>query len=121
MQDPIALSTLIDSQRQWSKAKVGINATEFPRNISFCGHTIAAEVPVFEVVDATQDERYSDNPLVVGEPFIRFYAGVPLINRKGYKMGTISVIDTKPGQLNEEQICTLQWWTLLKCSVVLLR
>lgn len=105
---PIALISLIDAQRQWFKAKVGIDANEFTRDISFCGHTIAAETAVFEIHDATQDERFLDNPLVVGEPYIRFYAGVPLINNNGFKMGTISVMDTKPGELNEEQIYTLQ-------------
>ena len=105
---PIALISLIDAQRQWFKAKVGIDSNEFPREISFCGHTIAAETAVFEITDATQDERFLDNPLVTGDPYIRFYAGVPLINGNGYKMGTISVLDTKPGELNEEQIYTLQ-------------
>ncbi len=105
---PIALISLIDANRQWFKAKVGIDANEFSREISFCGHTIAAEAAVFEIHDATQDERFLDNPLVVEEPYIRFYAGVPLINNNGFKMGTISVMDTKPGELNEEQIYTLQ-------------
>ncbi len=105
---PIALISLIDAQRQWFKARVGIDATEFPRNISFCGHTIATDALVFEVNDATQDERFLDNPLVTGDPFIRFYAGVPLINSNGFKMGTIAVFDTRPGTLNEEQIYTLQ-------------
>lgn len=105
---PIALISLMDAQRQWFKARVGIDAAEFPRNISFCGHTIATDAPVFEVNDATQDERFLDNPLVTGDPFIRFYAGVPLINSNGFKMGTIAVSDTQPGALNEEQIYTLQ-------------
>lgn len=105
---PIAIISLMDAQRQWFKARVGIDATEFPRNISFCGHTITSDVPVFEVIDATQDERFLDNPLVTGDPFIRFYAGAPLISSNGFKMGTIAVFDTKPGALNEEQAYTLQ-------------
>ncbi|MDD2792845.1 MAG: GAF domain-containing sensor histidine kinase [Sediminibacterium sp.] len=105
---PIAIISLMDAQRQWFKARVGIDATEFPRNISFCGHTITSDDPVFEVNDATQDERFLDNPLVTGDPYIRFYAGAPLINSNGFKMGTIAVFDTKPGALNEEQMYTLQ-------------
>lgn len=105
---PIALISLIDAKRQWFKAKVGIEATEFPRDISFCGHTIMAEAHFFEITDTTTDERFADNPLVVGEPYIRFYAGVPLVSLNGFKMGTISVLDTKPGELNAEQIYTLQ-------------
>lgn len=105
---PIALISLIDAKRQWFKAKYGIEANEFPREISFCGHTITAETAIFEIADATQDERFLDNPLVVSDPYIRFYAGVPLINAGGFKVGTISVLDTKPGILNAEQVFTLQ-------------
>lgn len=115
---PIALISLIDSKRQWFKAKVGIDLNEFPRDISFCGHTIIADTEVFEITDTSEDERFLDNPLVIGEPYIRYYAGVPLINQNGYKMGTISVLDTKPGEINAEQIFTLQ--TLARQVVKLL-
>ncbi len=115
---PIALISLIDAKRQWFKAKVGIELNEFPRDISFCGHTIIADSEVFEITDTSEDERFLDNPLVIGEPFIRYYAGVPLINQNGYKMGTISVLDTKPGEINNEQIFTLQ--TLARQVVKLL-
>ena len=115
---PIALISLIDAKRQWFKAKVGIELNEFPRDISFCGHTIIADTEVFEITDTSEDERFLDNPLVIGEPFIRYYAGVPLINQNGYKMGTISVLDTKPGEINAEQIFTLQ--TLARQVVKLL-
>ena len=115
---PIALISLIDAKRQWFKAKVGIELNEFPRDISFCGHTIIADSEVFEITDTSEDERFLDNPLVIGEPFIRYYAGVPLINKNGYKMGTISVLDTKPGEINAEQIFTLQ--TLARQVVKLL-
>ena len=115
---PIALISLIDAKRQWFKAKVGIELNEFPRDISFCGHTIIADTEVFEITDTAEDERFLDNPLVIGEPFIRYYAGVPLINQNGYKMGTISVLDTKPGEINAEQIFTLQ--TLARQVVKLL-
>ncbi len=115
---PIALISLIDANRQWFKARYGLDMKEFPREISFCGHTITANTAIFEIADATQDERFIDNPLVVGEPYIRFYTGVPLINSNGFKVGTISVMDTKPGELNEEQIFTLQ--TLARQVVKLL-
>jgi len=115
---PIALISLIDANRQWFKARYGLDMKEFPRDISFCGHTITANTAIFEIADATQDERFIDNPLVVGEPYIRFYTGVPLINSNGFKVGTISVMDTKPGELNEEQIFTLQ--TLARQVVKLL-
>lgn len=115
---PIALVSLIDQQRQWFKAKLGIEANEFPRDISFCGHTINADTAVFEVSDATKDERFLDNPLVVESPYIRFYTGIPLINNNGFKVGTISVMDTQPRILNEVQIFTLQ--TLARQVVKLL-
>lgn len=115
---PIALISLIDAKRQWFKAKIGIDAIEFPREISFCAHTIAAEIEAFEVPDATKDERFFDSPLVVGEPFIQFYAGVPLVNSNGFKMGTLSVMDMKPSELNSEQFFTLQ--TLARQVVKLL-
>lgn len=115
---PIALISLIDANRQWFKARYGLDMKEFPREISFCGHTITANTAIFEITDATQDERFIDNPLVIGDPYIRFYTGVPLINSNGFKVGTISVMDTKPGALNEEQIFTLQ--TLARQVVKLL-
>ncbi len=115
---PIALISLIDANRQWFKAKYGLDMKEFPRDISFCGHTITSNTAIFEITDATQDERFIDNPLVIGEPYIRFYTGVPLINSNGFKVGTISVMDTKPSELNEEQIFTLQ--TLARQVVKLL-
>lgn len=115
---PIALVSLIDQKRQWFKAKLGIEANEFPREISFCGHTINSDSVVFEVSDATTDERFLDNPLVIESPYIRFYTGVPLINNNGFKVGTISVMDTQPRFLNEVQIYTLQ--TLARQVVKLL-
>lgn len=115
---PIALVSLIDQKRQWFKAKLGIEANEFPREISFCGHTITSDSVVFEVSDATTDERFLDNPLVIESPYIRFYTGVPLINNNGFKVGTISVMDTQPRFLNEVQIYTLQ--TLARQVVKLL-
>ena len=105
---PISLISLVDYSRQWFKAKVGIDATETPRDISFCGHAILMDHDFFEVADALQDARFFDNPLVLSAPNIRFYAGVQLVSRKGFKIGMLCVNDTKPNKLNQEQIFALR-------------
>jgi sigma-B regulation protein RsbU (phosphoserine phosphatase) len=99
---PIAYIALVDSDRQWFKAKCGIHADETGRDISFCGHTIMQAGPLI-VPDATRDERFRDNPLVVGEPYIRFYAGYPLSGPKGYKVGTFCIADRRPRTLDAGQ------------------
>ena len=96
---PISAITLVESSRQWFKAKVGLEDRETSRNISFCGHAIAANTDLYQVEDATKSEIFFDNPLVTGNPNIRFYAGVPLVNANGLKLGTLCVIDNKPKQL----------------------
>ncbi len=92
---PTALVSLIDRDRQWFPARVGLEAAETPRSVSFCSHAIHQEGP-FVVPDATADPRFAGNPLVVGEANIRFYAGAPLITPEGYRIGTLCIIGTVP-------------------------
>lgn len=101
MRTQIALVSLVDGDRQWFKSRQGLEATETPRDISFCGHTILGR-DVFVVEDASEDPRFADNPLVTAEPNIRFYAGCPLTMRNGFNVGTLCVIDDQPNMLTAD-------------------
>lgn len=99
---PIALVSLVDTDRQWFKSRYGLDAPETPRDVSFCGHVVAAEAPLI-VRDSFADERFSDNPLVRGEPHVRFYAGVPLRTPDGFVLGSLCTIDHEARDFSREQ------------------
>jgi len=100
---PIALISLVDDTRQWFKAKIGLDVCETSRELAFCAHAILENKPLI-IEDAREDSRFSDNPLVVGEPHVIFYAGFPLYTSNGFCVGTLCVIDNKPKKLSEYQI-----------------
>ncbi|NIC42169.1 diguanylate cyclase domain-containing protein [Aquabacterium sp. A08] len=104
---PIALVSLIDRDRQWFKSRVGLDATETPRDQAFCAHAILQTAPLV-VGDATQDPRFLDNPLVTDAPGIRFYAGVPIRTSGGVALGTLCAIDDKPRRPGPDDIQALQ-------------
>ena len=105
---PVALITLIDRDRQWSKSHYGIGAEETPLEYSFCAHAIEQGKEVFYIRDAREDRRFSTNPLVTGEPYVAFYAGVPLLTPEGEALGTLCVIDRVPRDLTEDQLSALR-------------
>lgn len=104
---PMSLITLIDVDKQWFKARIGIDGNETARSVSFCAHAILSD-ELMEIQNALDDERFFDNPFVIDDPNIRYYAGMPLITNNGYKLGTLCVLDRVPRHLNEEQYGALK-------------
>ena len=99
----VALVSLVDENRQWFKSCAGMELSETPRDISFCGHAILGD-GAFVIPDALQDERFCDNPMVAGPPHVRFYAGCPLRGPGGRKLGTLCIIDSKPRAFSDEDV-----------------
>ncbi len=100
---PTALVSLIDDGRQWFKARYGLEASETSREVSFCGHVVAAGETMF-VSDATKDTRFMDNPFVAGDPGVRAYFGVPLMTARGEALGTLCALDTEPRTFTDKQL-----------------
>lgn len=103
MNAPIVLISLVDADRQWFKSCRGVAISETPRDQSFCAWAILEPEAVLVVEDATVDDRFNDMQTVIGEPYIRFYAGAPLVNRAGRPLGTLCVLDTRPRVLTEDE------------------
>ena len=114
----ISLIIFVDENRQWFKSKVGIDTTETPKEIAFCNHAIQTPNAIFVIEDSSKDSRFKDNPLVKGDPNVKFYAGVPLVDKDQYALGTLCVIDDKPQKLSDIQLDALR--TLSKSVVNLL-
>ncbi len=106
-QTPIAVISLVDRDRQWFKARHGLGPAETSRDCAFCAHAILEEAPMV-IPDALSDHRFSDNPLVTSEPYIRLYAGAPLITPEGFKIGTLCVIDRVSRELDAGQVAVLR-------------
>lgn len=104
---PMSLVSLVDAERQWFKSNIGVDVSETPRDISFCGHAVL-EDDVFAIHDTALDPRFSDNPLVTGGPGIRFYAGCPIRGNDSNKVGTLCIMDVQPRKFTEEDASLLK-------------
>jgi diguanylate cyclase (GGDEF)-like protein len=106
LRTPIVMISLVDRDRQWFKSRFGIDVDETPRSISFCDHAIRHDTPTI-VPNALDDPRFANNPLVLGEPHIRFYLGVPLCSPKGFNVGTLCAIDREPREASQEEVAAM--------------
>lgn len=104
---PMAMITLVDEDRHWFKSRVGMEASETARSVAFCEHAAAEPDKVFVVQDARLDSRFQTNPLVTSGPFIRFYAGAPIVSPEGLVMGTVCALDTEPRVISAEHLARL--------------
>lgn len=121
MDMPVVLISLVDQNRQWFKACYGVDVREMPRNMAFCSYTVLSD-DVMVVHDATKDERFKDNPLVTGEPGIRFYAGAPLLTEAGSRIGTLCVVDVKPHEeFSDKKQLLLQKMAKITMERIILR
>ncbi len=114
-QTPIAMVSFVDRDRQWFKARIGVQVSETSRDMAFCAHAILCPQDLLIVPDASKDDRFFDHPLVTDAPKIRFYAGAPLVTEGGFALGTLCVVDHSPKELSPEQIKAL---TILRNQVV---
>jgi signal transduction histidine kinase len=105
---PIALVSFVDKDRQWFKSNLGLKTKSTARIDSFCSHAIESPTEPFIIKDSRIDERFKENPLVVGDPNIVFYAGIPIVTEDGLSLGTVCIIDNKPRELNEKQILAMK-------------
>ncbi|MGC8522014.1 MAG: diguanylate cyclase [Steroidobacteraceae bacterium] len=105
---PISLVSLVDGERQWFKSRRGLSLEQTPRELSFCAHAILEPGRIMEIPDTAADRRFTDNPLVTGEPRVRFYAGAPLVTDAGHAIGAVCVLDHKPRRLEPPQRAALQ-------------
>ncbi|MBK1656676.1 GAF domain-containing protein [Paracraurococcus ruber] len=118
---PVALISLVDAKRQWFLARHGLDLAETPRDHAFCAHAILNPTEPLLVEDAAKDDRFGANPLVCGEPGIRFYAGMPVVSPEGRALGTLCVIDRKPRGLDDRQRESLVNLALLAGTLLDLR
>lgn len=107
-QTPVAVVGLMDSNRFWFKSQLGLDIPQMDRDIAFCAYSVMQPGKVLMVEDLKKDARFKDNPLVIGPPHLRFYAGAPIVDPNGYALGTIAIVDTKPRTLNENELDVLQ-------------
>lgn len=105
---PVALISLVDAKRQWFKSKIGIQVCETSRDVSFCAHAINYPDGIFVVEDTLLDPRFRENPVVAGDPHVRFYAGAPLVTNTGFPLGTVCIVDLVPRSLAAVEIATLE-------------